>query len=242
MRAIAPAFVLLFLSLPAAAQDVDFGDDASIFANDGQCDDGRFTGPGMTATALLDSDIGHDASDCRQAWEAGQLQLAITAPPVTPPADNGFSPAGTGKTDKVRGGDTAGPVVPELVIIDGILFGDDSGEYTGDGECDDRRFFGPGMADSINWASTGRDATDCSQAYLDGQVRLWNADASMAATSCQAIDFGDDSGEYPKDGECDDYRFEGRGVGMRLSRDTIGQDASDCRQLCIYGTLSLREY
>lgn len=240
MRAFATAFVLFFLSLPAAAQDVDFGDDTSIFANDGQCDDIRFSGPGMTATALLDSDVGHDASDCRAAWEAGQLQLAETAPPPLPDA-NGFSPPGTGKTDKVRGA-APGPVVPELVIVDGILFGDDSGGFAGDGVCDDRRFFGPGMADAINWASTGRDATDCSQAYLDGQVRLWNADASMAATSCQAIDFGDDSGEYPNDGECDDYRFEGRGVGMRLSRATIGQDASDCRQLCTYGTLSLREY
>ena len=237
MRPVISIPVLFFLALPAAAQQIDFGDDASLFAGDGQCDDSRFAGPGMTSTPLLDSDVGHDASDCRAAWEAGQLSLAESVPPAT----NGFSPAGTGKTDKVRGA-TPGPVVPEILIIDGILFGDDSGELANDGECDDRRFFGPGLANAISWASTGRDASDCSQAYLDGQVRLWNPDAAAAATLCQAIDIGDDSGEYPNDGECDDYRFEGRGVGMRLSRATIGQDASDCRQLCIYGTLSLREY
>jgi hypothetical protein len=55
---------------------IDFGDDASDWANDGECDDPRFTGPGMTETALFDQDRGHDASDCRSAWLAGQLSLA----------------------------------------------------------------------------------------------------------------------------------------------------------------------
>ena len=55
---------------------VDFGDDSSEWANDGECDDPRFAGPGMTSTMLLDDDIGHDASDCRSAYEAGELQLA----------------------------------------------------------------------------------------------------------------------------------------------------------------------
>ncbi len=258
MRAVFPALLLLSLSLPAAAQEIDFGDDASPFANDGQCDDSRFVGPGMTSTPLLVSDIRHDATDCRLAWEAGLLQLAegaseaqpvrpgpATAPepapaPATPP-QNGFSLGGLGKTDRVRDGGSGSEPVRDLVVA-GILFGDDSGTLANDGRCDDRRFFGSGMADEITWASTGRDASDCSAAYLSGQIQLWDEAASMAATSCQAIDFGDDSGEYPRDGECDDYRFEGRGVAMRLSRATAGQDASDCAQLCRFGMLGLREY
>lgn len=58
----------------------DFGDDASVWANDGECDDGRFAGAGMTTTPLLDDDIGHDASDCRSAWNAGNLRLADPKP------------------------------------------------------------------------------------------------------------------------------------------------------------------
>jgi len=59
----------------AAASGVDFGDDASKFSRDGECDDKRFTGPGMTDTPLLDSDIKHDATDCRSAFTQGRLQL-----------------------------------------------------------------------------------------------------------------------------------------------------------------------
>jgi hypothetical protein len=58
----------------------DFGDDASVWANDGECDDSRFAGDGMTNTPLLDTDIGHDASDCRSAWNAGGLRLADAKP------------------------------------------------------------------------------------------------------------------------------------------------------------------
>ena len=52
----------------------DFGDDASDFANDGECDDPRFKGPGM-ATKLLSSDILHDARDCETAWDNGDIEL-----------------------------------------------------------------------------------------------------------------------------------------------------------------------
>jgi len=60
----------------ASAGEIDFGDDASTWANDGECDDPRFAGPGMTNTPLLEQDRGHDATDCRRAWERGQLRLA----------------------------------------------------------------------------------------------------------------------------------------------------------------------
>ncbi|QZH74328.1 MAG: hypothetical protein JY451_11620 [Erythrobacter sp.] len=59
----------------ATQTEVDFGDDSSQWANDGECDDPRFEGPGMTTTPLLDSDIRHDATDCREAFERGDLTL-----------------------------------------------------------------------------------------------------------------------------------------------------------------------
>lgn len=59
----------------AATVTVDFGDDSSRWANDNECDDSRFEGAGMTATPLLEEDIGHDATDCRTAYEAGNLTL-----------------------------------------------------------------------------------------------------------------------------------------------------------------------
>ena len=58
-----------------AEGEVDFGDDTGEWANDGECDDMRFEGPGMTTTPLLFDDIQHDASDCRSAYMAGQLTL-----------------------------------------------------------------------------------------------------------------------------------------------------------------------
>jgi len=59
----------------ASAPGINFGDDDSDFANDGECDDPRFDGPGMTTTTLLATDILHDATDCRQAFDAGRLTV-----------------------------------------------------------------------------------------------------------------------------------------------------------------------
>lgn len=53
----------------------NFGDDASPFAGDGECDDARFTGPGMAHTQLLKADVFHDATDCRFMFEAGLVVL-----------------------------------------------------------------------------------------------------------------------------------------------------------------------
>ncbi len=62
-----------FVSMPAAAQP-DFGDDASEFAGDGECDDSRFEGEGA-ATTLLDDDLSHDATDCRTRFGQGQIAV-----------------------------------------------------------------------------------------------------------------------------------------------------------------------
>ena len=61
---------------PAATNAApDFGDDNGKYSRDGECDDMRFEGAGMTTTPLLDEDIKHDATDCRVAFEQGRLAL-----------------------------------------------------------------------------------------------------------------------------------------------------------------------
>ncbi|MBK4214750.1 hypothetical protein JJJ17_02300 [Paracoccus caeni] len=69
------AVSLLALATPAVAQQVDFGDDEGDWSRDGECDDKRFIGEGMTQTPLLDEDIGHDATDCAKAFKAGTITL-----------------------------------------------------------------------------------------------------------------------------------------------------------------------
>lgn len=140
------------VSAPAPAQvsdGIDFGDDAAVWSNDGECDDKRFRGAGMTSTVLLDEDIGHDASDCLGAWQAGELTLYA-------------------------------PVTEELVI-DGISFGDDSGAWTNDNQCDDPRFTGEGMSAILGDSDLHADATDCAAAYQAGTVTLKAADAPPKA-------------------------------------------------------------
>ena len=222
IRAFLPALALVAtgLAAPALAQAPDFGTDSSPWSNDGECDDPRFEGPGMTLTPLLESDVLADATDCRTAFTAGTITLVggVAAPPG-------------------KGGGTVPPPVPGAVN-----FGDDSNEWANDGECDDRRFVGPGMAAALGWQNTGRDATDC-RALLDaGQVRLWVMAEAVAATQCGAIGFGDDSGEFAADGECDDMRFEGPGMASVVNGESVNRDATDCRQHCTYGIVALRDY
>jgi hypothetical protein len=225
MRISSYVFAAFALSAaPAFAQTIDFGTDTSQWSNDGECDDPRFTGPGMTTTTLLDADIRADATDCKTAFDAGSITLAggdTVEPPAIP--------------------DT--PVAPDAPVVPaGINFGDDSGDWPKDGECDDRRFFGGAMASNLGWEFVGRDATDCKAALQAGSIAIWNEAASMAATQCTAIDFGDDTGPYPNDSECDDVRFEGRGTASVLNLENLGKDASDCSAQCTFGIVSLRDY
>jgi hypothetical protein len=74
------AAVLLALSACAtptggrkSADLPDFGDNASEWAYDGECDDPRFAGEGMDET-LLPADQGHDAADCRGLWNQGKIR------------------------------------------------------------------------------------------------------------------------------------------------------------------------
>lgn len=130
----------------------DFGDDTSPSALDGECDDPRFSGAGMTDLVLLDDDAGRDATDCRTAWQAGRLQLAASA-------------ASRAATD----GET-----PD--------FGDDESEWAMDGECDDKRFVGPAMTSSeMQDEDIGHDATDCRTAWQNGKVRLIGSNRAAEA-------------------------------------------------------------
>ena len=46
--------------------DREFGDDSGLFANDGQCDDTRFEGPGEYIYPWVSKEYdGKDATDCR---------------------------------------------------------------------------------------------------------------------------------------------------------------------------------
>jgi hypothetical protein len=131
----------------AAAQAIDFGDDSGSFSKDGECDDKRFAGPGMTDTRLLEADVGHDATDCRTAFDQKRLTLAGSAPPP-------------------RGSYAASG-------IDHIMWGDDASKFSKDGECDDKRFDGAGMtATPLLDSDIKHDATDCRTAFGQGRLKL----------------------------------------------------------------------
>lgn len=123
-----------------------------------------------------------------------------------------------------------------------IAFGDNSSEYANDGECDDRRFIGVGMAKGLDTDDNYKDANDCRDAYRDGRIKLWELAKAKAATQCSEIRFGNNSSEYSRDGECDDYRFEGPGTSYVVNSEDIGRDAADCRRLCEQGKIFIREY
>jgi hypothetical protein len=128
---------------PTAAADIDFGDDASPYANDGACDDRRSTGTGMTTTGLIGSDVRHDATDCRAALQAGTVTFRFP------------------------------PSAAAVAAAAGIAFGDDTSDYANNGVCDDSRFTGSGMTTSgLIDADVGHDAADCRMAFEAGQLTL----------------------------------------------------------------------
>lgn len=140
---IATVFLALSVGLAdtAFAQDIDFGDDQGQWAKDGECDDKRFDGPGMTDTVLLDEDIGHDRTDCAKAFKSGRVTLRSR--------------------------------VTETLIVDGIVFGRDGSQWANDNECDDPRFEGPGMSQTVlSDEDRLMDATDCLKAYQQGLIDL----------------------------------------------------------------------
>lgn len=231
---VGPGFVGAFLIFASPAVAVDFGDDASRWANDGECDDPRFSGPGMTRTLRLDADILHDATDCRQALEADRITLSEPAE-AAPLAETPDAPALPGE-----------PTAE-------VDFGDDTSKWANDGECDDPRFAGAGMTTTALLDSDiSHDATDCRKGFEAGEIALKEegipappADnaapqpdgfipdstvAPLAETTTPELDFGDDSSKWANDGECDDPRFAGAGMTTSaLLEEDNGHDAADCR-------------
>ena len=83
-----------------AAGDIDFGDDSSEWANDGECDDLRFFGEG-TDKKLLTDDLYGDATDCKALEAAGKVSIRkVYSPAYAAGAD--LSPRGD--LDGARGG------------------------------------------------------------------------------------------------------------------------------------------
>ena len=202
--------VALTMGGAASAQDVDFGDDTSAWANDGQCDDPRFEGPGAAAFSVAADQL-RDATDCRTAFEAGTVTLVDSgATPATVP------PAGqTGASE--------------------IDFGADTGNWTNDGECDDGRFSGPGVG--LTSPDTYRtDATDCRALYEAGTITYVgeaetptvNNGSSQSVGIVNGIDYGDNSSMFANDGQCDDPRFSGVGVWSGANESHMYADANDC--------------
>jgi hypothetical protein len=203
---------------PASTEaDIDFGDDSSEWANDGECDDPRFSGEG-TADELVDADLMKDATDCQAALEAGTVEFNEQAPTDTPVADT--------------------PVTATAEVE----YGDDSSEWANDGECDDPRFTGEGVAEEVLPADQGHDATDCKAAVEAGTATFGGegADLDIAATPAASFDYGGDWSVYANDGECDDLRFTGEGVDKKLLPEDQGGDATDCRTLEEEGKVAIR--
>nr|WP_314258232.1 hypothetical protein [uncultured Devosia sp.] len=114
-------------------------------------------------------------------------------------------------------------------------FGDDSSEYSNDGECDDPRFEGAGMTSTpLLSDDVLTDASDCKAAFEKGQINL------RGVADDGTVDFGDDAGDYANDGECDDLRFKGPGMtSTALIEDDIMHDATDCQTAFTKGKIEL---
>jgi len=119
-----------------------------------------------------------------------------------------------------------------------VPFGDDSSNWALDGECDDPRFVGEGMAETLLEEDLLADATDCRLLFDAGYIRLRAGDSSRRDT----IDFGVDTSEWRLDGECDDPRFVGEGMAEVLLEEDRLADATDCRILFEAGRIRLRGF
>lgn len=109
-----------------------------------------------------------------------------------------------------------------------IEFGSDASEWSNDGECDDPRFAGEGMAASLVTDNIGRDASDCRKAFEGDRIALHPMFAEPSDMA--SVQYGDDGSAFANDGACDDIRFTGDYAGeMVYLVGDIGHDASDCR-------------
>lgn len=240
------------IRLRTTFDDVRFGDDDDPWAFDYTCSDPRFElDPrlGSQTAQVPPKDPAasfHDATDCRRAYVAEEVWYLDEESGIAFGNDSGRW-ARDGQCDDPR---FEGVLLPPLLLLDNVRrdatdcrrafllevvrfthvenspdmdFGRDGGQWAYDGECDDPRFHGSGMAATTAAANAKQDATDCYRAYQTGRVEF------TAVEDLDGIRFGDDSGRWVYDGECDDPRFRGPGMASGpLEKEDRGRDATDC--------------
>ena len=110
------------------------------------------------------------------------------------------------------------------------FWGGDHGRWVHDGVCNDPRFVGDPVAQPERMGASGSDASDCRRLFEQGRLHIRDLNGY----------FGDDAGDYARDGECDDPWFEGDGVDLILLAQDRGHDATDCRRLFEEGRIRFR--
>lgn len=139
------AGLFLSLAVPATAQD-----NSCRWANDGECDEARYSGTGACPS-------GTDTYDCRaeaRAWQ--QLWAAVPAELRTRLGDDSCRWAHDSECDDARfGGTGACPEGTDASDCRALAIGgDDSCRWAHDGECDE-----PGIGTGA--CGSGTDTTDC---------------------------------------------------------------------------------
>ena len=218
---------VFLLTAPLSAQtrqSIEFGVNHGFHAFDGVCNDPRFklvleTSPGVQWRESASSGIQErrdmsvpteylfrDAADCHAAVKSGAV-----------------APRDSRDYHKIVR-------VEQVAGKDPQFFGEDDSEsgVAGDGVCNDPRFVAdPRHPKAVN--GTGlvkRDATDCRRAFLMRQAWVLES-VNLRDGRSSKLAFGDDSGRWALDDECDDPRF----VDLRTEVSGGGpmRDATDCR-------------
>ena len=219
------AFAVGPAAFAQATDEMNFGDDASPFANDGECDDPRFIGEGAAMEPLYSTDMWHDATDCSAAFAAGTVRLRT--PEDIP--------------EPYQGEEYEREVFEVLPLPDGFDYGDNSSVWAYDNECDDPRF-DYGWGSDFDPTHMGRDAADCQTEYEAGFVKLAEGGGDViipVKAPIDSIDFGTDEGEFTSNGSCDDPRFNGAGASYDGSDTYRMKDATDCRAAYEAGSIRL---
>ena len=152
------------------------GNDSCEYANDNECDESRYGGGGYCADGTDTADCrqlaaGRDDDSCEWANDGECDELRYSG--------GGACLDGTDATDCDNFGTSPEALARLLELVPANLrgqLGDDSCQYSNDGECDDVAFGG------TIYCSTGTDATDCRAMALGGE----------------------DSCRWANDGECDE--------------------------------------
>lgn len=116
--------------------------------------------------------------------------------------------------------------------------GDNSSQWAYDGECDDPRFEGPGVAATLLEQDRYHDAADCGRLLSEG--RIWLRGTGGGSSYVNGINMGNNTSQWAYDGECDDPRFEGPGEASSPQDENRYRDAADCGRLLSEGRIWLR--